>query len=62
VLVSILLAVSDADCPHGNGDCGYDAGYSTAETVALIVFALLALAVIGAIVWLIRLWRAGRRS
>jgi hypothetical protein len=42
-------------CP--NGECGYDAGYSTAETIALVAFGAVALAVVLAIVLLVRRWR-----
>lgn len=58
--VAILDATSAAllgslECP--NGECGYDAGYSTAETIALVAFGLAALAVVVAIVLLVRRWR-----
>jgi hypothetical protein len=43
------------DCP--NGECGYDAGYSTAEIIALVAFGLVALAVLVAFVLLVRWWR-----
>jgi hypothetical protein len=56
-----ILVVRAADSPNcPNGECGYDPGYSTAETFALVAFALVALAVLVAIVFLIRRWRRGR--
>jgi hypothetical protein len=60
IALSTLLAAANgsSDCP--NGECGYDPGYSTAETIALVAFAIVALAVVVAVVWLIRLWRGGR--
>ena len=49
-------AKSSLECP--NGECGYDAGYSTAEAIALVAFGLVALAVIVAIVLLVRYLRS----
>ena len=43
------------ECP--NGECGYDAGYSTAEAIALVAFGLVLVAVIVAIWLLVRRWR-----
>jgi hypothetical protein len=61
-LLGFLLArVPDpTGCP--NGECGYDPGYSTAETIALVAFGLVALAIVAAIVFLVRRWRRRPRA
>jgi hypothetical protein len=51
-----LVAQGTLDCP--NGECGYDPGYSTAEAIALVAFGLVALAMIVALVLLVRWWRS----
>jgi uncharacterized membrane protein YedE/YeeE len=56
--LALAAASNRTDCP--NGECGYDAGYSTAETFALVAFAIVLLAVVLAIVWVVRRWRRGR--
>jgi hypothetical protein len=43
------------DCP--NGECGYDAGYSTAEAIALVAIGLTALAMLVALILIVRWWR-----
>lgn len=55
------LVLARAPDPPGcpNGECGYDPGYSTAETIALVAFGLVALAIVAAIVFLIRRRRRG---
>ena len=44
------------ECP--NGECGYDAGYSTAEIITLVAFGLVALAIVVALALLVRWWRS----
>ena len=57
ILIAVPVAVANSvECP--NGECGYDAGYSTAETISLVAFGLVALAVIVAIALLVRRWRS----
>ena len=56
LISAVAPLVGSLECP--NGKCGYDPGYSTASTIALVVLGLVALAVIVAIVLLVRRWRS----
>ena len=59
MMLSLALLIAQGPnagrCP--NGECGYEAGYSTAETIALVAFGAVVLAVVVAIVLLVRRWR-----